>query len=262
MNRKQKKVLGRILITAALFAAALLIPAGILGKLCLFLIPYIIIGWDVLRRAAVNIAHGQVFDENFLMALATVGAFATGSYEEGVAVMLFYQIGELFQSCAVAKSRRSIAALMDICPDYAWVEREGNLVQTDPGEVTPGDIVVASKDSFRNGSPIVKRVIATEGQSVDIDFTTGTVYVDGVALDEPYIYSPTTNPEGMVFPLVVDEGCLFVMGDNRSRSMDSRDPEIGLIDKREILGKAILLMLPGNDEGTVKRDFSRFGVIS
>ena len=134
-----------------------------------------------------------------------------------------------------------------------------NIFYHDP---QPGDIVVASKDSFRNGSPIVKRVIATEGQSVDIDFTTGTVYVDGVALDEPYIYSPTTNPEGMVFPLVVDEGCLFVMGDNRSRSMDSRDPEIGLIDKREILGKAILLMLPGNDEGTVKRDFSRFGVIS
>jgi signal peptidase I len=134
-----------------------------------------------------------------------------------------------------------------------------NIFYHDP---QPGDIVVASKDSFRNGSPIVKRVIATEGQTVDIDFTTGTVYVDGTALDEPYIYSPTTNPEGMVFPLVVDEGCLFVMGDNRSRSMDSRDPEIGLIDKREILGKAILLMLPGNDDGTVKRDFSRFGVIS
>lgn len=143
MNRKQKKVLIRILIASVLFAAALLIPAGAWGKLCLFLIPYAIIGWDVLRRAAVNIAHGQVFDENFLMALATVGAFATGSYEEGVAVMLFYQIGELFQSCAVAKSRRSIAALMDICPDYAWVEREGTLVQADPGEVNPGDIVVA-----------------------------------------------------------------------------------------------------------------------
>ena len=134
-----------------------------------------------------------------------------------------------------------------------------NIFYRDP---KPGDIVVASKDSFRNGSPIVKRVIATEGQTVDIDFATGTVYVDGIALVEDYIYSPTTNPEGMRFPLVVDEGCLFVMGDNRSRSMDSRDPEIGLIDKREVLGKAILLVLPGNDDGHIQRDFSRFGVIS
>lgn len=126
----------------------------------------------------------------------------------------------------------------------------------------PGDIIVASKDSFRDGSPIVKRVIATGGQTVDIDFISGTVYVDGVALEEPYIYSPTINPEGMVFPLVVDEGYIFVMGDNRSRSMDSRDPEIGLIDKREVLGKAILILLPGDDDGTIKRDFSRFGVIS
>jgi signal peptidase I len=84
--------------------------------------------------------------------------------------------------------------------------------------------------------------------------------VDGVALDEPYVYSPTTNPQGMVFPLVVDDGCIFVMGDNRGRSMDSRDPEIGLIDKREVLGKAILLILPGKDGE--RRDFSRFGVIS
>lgn len=130
------------------------------------------------------------------------------------------------------------------------------------GDPQPGDIIVASKDSFRDGSSIVKRVIAVEGQTVDIDFSTGTVYVDGVALDEPYIYSPTTNPEGMVFPLVVDEDCLFVMGDNRGRSMDSRDPEIGLIEKREVLGKAILLLLPGDDEGRIDRDFSRFGVIS
>lgn len=134
-----------------------------------------------------------------------------------------------------------------------------NLFYHDP---QPGDIVIASKDSFRNGSPIVKRVIAVEGQTVDIDFSTGTVYVDGTALDEPYIHTPTTNPEGVVFPLVVDEGCLFVMGDNRGRSMDSRDPEIGLIDKREVLGKAILIIWPGDDDGTIKRDFARFGVIS
>lgn len=129
-------------------------------------------------------------------------------------------------------------------------------------EPQAGDIIVASKDSFRHGDPIVKRVIATEGQTVNIDFGTGTVYVDGQALNEDYIFSPTTNPEGMSFPLVVEDGCIFVMGDNRGRSMDSRDPEIGLIDVREVMGKAIFLLVPGDDSGTVNRDFSRFGVIS
>lgn len=132
-----------------------------------------------------------------------------------------------------------------------------NLVYREP---KAGDIVVASKDSFRNGECIIKRVIATEGQVVDIDFETGTVYVDGVALDEPYINSPTTRPEGMQFPLVVEEGCLFVMGDNRRDSMDSRDPAIGLIDKREVLGKAIFLLLPARD-GQGGRDYGRIGVI-
>jgi signal peptidase I len=129
-------------------------------------------------------------------------------------------------------------------------------------EPKAGDIVVASKDSFRKGSPIVKRVIATEGQTVDIDFATGNVYVDGKLLQEDYIFSPTTNPEGMSFPLVVEDGCIFVMGDNRGRSKDSRDPEIGLIDKREVLGKAFFLLLPGTDHDKAPRDFSRFGVIS
>ena len=148
-------------------------------------------------------------------------------------------------------------SMYDTLVDGDYLLLVNNIFYHDP---KPGDIIVASKDSFRDGSSIVKRVIAVEGQTVDIDFSTGTVYVDGAALDEPYIYSPTTNPQGMVFPLVVDEGCIFVMGDNRSRSMDSRDPEIGLIDKREVLGKAILLILPGDDGG--RRDFSRFGVIS
>ena len=126
-----------------------------------------------------------------------------------------------------------------------------------------GDIIVASKDSFRNGECIIKRVIATEGQVVDIDFSTGTVYVDGEALDEEYLYSGTYNPEGVKFPLTVEEGCIFVMGDNRMDSKDSRSREIGLIDEREILGKAIFLLLPGEGDGEyrVKRDFSRIGVI-
>lgn len=123
----------------------------------------------------------------------------------------------------------------------------------------PGDVIVASKDSFRDGECIVKRVIATEGQTVDIDFENGIVYVDGQALEEEYIYSPTCNPEGITFPLTVDAGCVFVMGDNRMDSMDSRHPVIGQIDKREILGKAIFLLFPGDDEGAVKRDFGRIG---
>ena len=123
-----------------------------------------------------------------------------------------------------------------------------------------GDIIVASKDSFRNGECIIKRVIATEGQEVNIDFFTGTVYVDGEALDEPYLYTETLNAEGMQFPLIVEEGCLFVMGDNRRVSKDSRDPDIGLIDEREILGKAIFLLFPGQDSRG-ERKISRIGVI-
>ncbi len=123
-----------------------------------------------------------------------------------------------------------------------------------------GDIIVASKDSYRNGVPIVKRVIATEGQTVDIDFVEGIVYVDGKALDEPYVSSKMSYL-GVEFPLVVDEGCLFVMGDNRYISEDSRSPKIGLIDCREVLGKAVLLFMPGTDDET-PRDFSRLGVLS
>ena len=125
-----------------------------------------------------------------------------------------------------------------------------------------GDIIVASKDSFRDGEPIIKRVIAVEGQEVNIIFATGDVYVDGVLLDEPYICSPTTNSEGVRFPLVVEKGYVFVLGDNRIRSKDSRSLEIGLIEKREILGKAVFLLLPGTDGGNVARDFSRIGGIS
>ena len=135
-----------------------------------------------------------------------------------------------------------------------------NLVYTDPKQ---GDIVVASKDSFRNGECIIKRVIATEGQTVDIDFRTGTVYVDGVALTEEYLYTGTYLPEGVKFPLTVDAGCVFVMGDNRMDSKDSRNPQIGLIDEREILGKAIFLLWPGTGSGEhpVDLDLSRIGVV-
>ncbi|WP_294519702.1 heavy metal translocating P-type ATPase [uncultured Pseudoflavonifractor sp.] len=144
MNKKQKRMLFRILLSAALLLAAVLLPLGNLPllRLAVFLVPYGVIGWDVLWRAIRNIAHGQVFDENFLMALATVGAFFTGEFPEAVFVMLFYQVGELFQSCAVDKSRKSISQLMDIRPDYANVERDGQLVQEDPEDVAVGDVIV------------------------------------------------------------------------------------------------------------------------
>ena len=144
MSKKQKRMLFRILLSAVLLLAAVLLPLSDfpLLRLAVFLVPYGVIGWDVLWRAVRNIAHGQVFDENFLMALATVGAFFTGEFPEAVFVMLFYQVGELFQSCAVDKSRKSIAQLMDIRPDYANVERDGQLVQEDPEDVAVGDVIV------------------------------------------------------------------------------------------------------------------------
>ena len=134
----------------------------------------------------------------------------------------------------------------------------GNLFYQEPER---NDIVVISKKSFDNGKPIVKRVIATEGETVDIDFENAIVYVDGVALDEPYINSPTTFNEGNVFPLTVAEDCIFVLGDNRGVSRDSRDPIIGQVDRREVLGKAFFLMLPGTSHGNLPRDMGRMGVV-
>ena len=129
------------------------------------------------------------------------------------------------------------------------------------GELEQGDIVVASMERFKDGEPIVKRVVATEGQTVDIDFRAGIVYVDGVALEEEYTYTPTHLSEGMEFPLVVEEGCLFLMGDNRGDSRDSRAPEFGRVDEREILGRAVFLLMPGTGTGeyTVERDLGRIG---
>ena len=129
------------------------------------------------------------------------------------------------------------------------------------GEPQYGDIVVACKNAYKNGEPIIKRVIATEGQEVFIDFDAGIVYVDGIALDEPYTLAPTTLQEGVSFPLVVEDGCVFVMGDNRNDSKDSRSAEIGQIDCREILGKALFLIFPGTDL-MYEREFSRIGALT
>ena len=160
MSKKQKKMLGRILGSLALYFAAMLLPLAGLPRLLWYLATYALIGWDVLWRAVRNIAGGQVFDENFLMSIATIGAFALGDYKEGVAVMLFYQIGELFQSYAVGRSRQSIASLMDIRPDYANIEHGGTLEQVDPEEVAVGDVIVV-----KAGEKIPLDGVVIEGSS-------------------------------------------------------------------------------------------------
>ena len=142
MNKKQKRVLCRIIAAAVLLVIFSMLPTEGYAAFILFMIPYLIIGYDILRKAGKGILNRQVFDENFLMAVATVGAIVLGDYKEGVAVMLFYQIGELFQSYAVGKSRRNISELMDIRPDYANIEKDGELVKTDPDEVEVGTIIV------------------------------------------------------------------------------------------------------------------------
>ena len=154
-------MLARIIAAAVLLAAGYLIPAQGWVRLVVFLVPYAVIGWDILWKAVRNISHGQVFDENFLMALATVGAFFTGEFPEAVAVMLFYQIGELFQSYAVGKSRQSIASLMDIRPDYANLERDGKTEQVDPEEVAVGDVILV-----KPGEKIPLDGVVLEGDSM------------------------------------------------------------------------------------------------
>lgn len=142
-----------------------------------------------------------------------------------------------------------------------WLLVTGSVLYHEPQY---GDIIVASKDSFNDGEAIIKRVIATEGQTVDIDFETGIVYVDGTALEEEYTYTPTNVEEGIIFPITIADGCIFVMGDNRNGSKDSRHPDIGMIDTREVLGKAVFLLFPGMGEGMneAERDFDRIGAIN
>ena len=170
MSKKQKRMLRRILASAVLFVICVLLPVSGWPRLLAFLVPYGVIGWDVLWRAVRNIAHGQVFDENFLMALATVGALAIGEYPEAVFVMLFYQVGELFQSYAVDQSRKSITALMDIRPDYANMEGpDGQLEQVDPEDVAVGDTIV-----IKAGERIPLDGVVLEGSStVDTAALTG-----------------------------------------------------------------------------------------
>ena len=192
MTRKQKKVLFRIIISAILLVIVRLInPQGWLSLL--YLIPYFVIGYDILRKAVLGIIHGEVFDENFLMAVATVGAIGLGEFSEGVAVMLFYQIGELFQSYAVGKSRKNITALMDIRPDYANIEKEGELEQVSPDEVKVGQTIVV-----RPGEKIPLDGVIIEGNStINTSALTGeSVPRDALMGDE--VISGCVNMTGLI----------------------------------------------------------------
>ena len=186
-------MLTRILVSAVLFALSFLLPLSGVLRLFYFATVYAVVGWDVLWRAAHNIAHGQVFDENFLMALATIGAFVLGEFPEAVEVMLFYQIGELFQSYAVGKSRQSITALMDIRPDYANIERDGALEQVDPDEVAVGDIIV-----IKAGEKIPLDGVIIEGSSsLDTAALTGESLPREVAAGDDVI-SGCINQSGLL----------------------------------------------------------------
>ena len=200
MNKKQKNLLLRIVAAAVFFVPLYLISEGIVSVslpkwalLILFLIPYLLVGHDILKKAFQGIKNGKVFDENFLMTVATVGAIVLGEYGEGVAVMLLYQVGELFQSCAVGKSRRSISELMDIRPDYANIEQDGALVRVDPDEVEIGSVIVVQP-----GEKIPLDGVVTEGvSSLNTAALTGESLPRQVGPDSP-VLSGTVNMTGLL----------------------------------------------------------------
>lgn len=185
MNKKQKKMLVRIIIAAALIIVLSFLPVEGYLKMALYMVPYLVIGYDILKKAWKGILNKQVFDENFLMAVATIGAILLGDYKEGVAVMLFYQIGELFQSYAVGKSRRNISELMDIRPDYANVEVDGKLEQVDPDEVEIGTVIVVQPgekvpiDGIVTEGKSTLNTSALTGESVPRDISVGEEVISG-----------------------------------------------------------------------------------
>lgn len=202
MTKKQKKMLWRILTAAALLILVKFLPFTGWAAALSYAAPYAVIGWDVLWRAVRNISHGQVFDENFLMALATIGAFGTGEYAEAVAVMLFYQVGELFQDYAVGKSRRSIAELMDIRPDSANVERNGAMETVDPEDVAVGEIVVVKPGERVPLDGEVAEGVSTldtaalTGESVPRDVAMGDSVLSGCVNQRGVLRIRVTKPAG------------------------------------------------------------------
>lgn len=202
MTRKQKRLLTRIIVAAVLFLCGNLIPLPEWAEMGVFLICYAVAGWDIVWKAVTNILHGQVFDENFLMTIATVGALILGEHSEGVAVMLFYQVGEWFQSYAVSKSRKSITSLMDIRPDYANVERDGKLVQVDPDEVKIGDtIIVKPGERVPLDGKIIKGVSALDtsaltGESMPREVEPGMNVISGCINQTGILTIETTKEFG------------------------------------------------------------------
>lgn len=202
MTRKQKHLLFRIIIAVVLFAAGSLLSLEPIAEMGVFLVCYVVIGWDIVWKAVTNILHGQVFDENFLMTIATIGALILGEHSEGVAVMLFYQVGEWFQSYAVSKSRKSIASLMDIRPDYANVERNGKLEQVDPDEVNIGDtIVVKPGERVPLDGEIIKGTSALDtsaltGESMPRDVEPGMEVISGCINQTGILTIKTTKKYG------------------------------------------------------------------
>lgn len=193
MTKKQKKVLVRIIIAAVLVIALQFIPVKGYARFGLYMIPYFVIGYDILKKAGKGILNRQIFDENFLMAVATIGAIALGDYKEGTAVMLFYQIGELFQSYAVGKSRRNISDLMDIRPDYANVEKDGELGQVDPDEIEIGTVIVVQP-----GEKVPIDGVVVEGtSSLNTSALTGESVPREVSVDDEII-SGCINMTGLL----------------------------------------------------------------
>lgn len=241
MNKKQKVMLVRIVITSILMVTLHFLPfEGLfpdentrrMSEAGLYLIPYIVIGYDILRKAVLGIFHGDVFDENFLMAIATSGAMVIGEYEEGAAVMLFYQIGELFQSYAVGRSRRNITELMDIRPDYANIEEDGEIRQVDPDEVEVGSLILVQP-----------------GERIPLDgvIESGTTNIDTRALTGESV--PRKAEEGDE----VLSGCINMSGVIRVRTTKEADESTAakIIDMVENAGakspavKSSLPVLPG-----------------
>ena len=190
MTKKQKKILLRIILAAAMLVILAFIPTTGILRFGLYMIPYLVIGHDILRKAFLGIRNKRLFDENFLMAVATVGAIIlavtdTGDYLEAIAVMLFYQVGELFQSYAVGKSRRSIASLMDIRPDYANIEQDGQLLQVDPEEVPVGSVIVVQPgervplDGIVLSGTSALNTAALTGESLPRDVAPGDEIISG-----------------------------------------------------------------------------------
>lgn len=185
MTAKQKRSLYRIVAAAALFAAAVIIKTEGPLRTVIFLVPYLTVGLPVLKKAVINIGHGQIFDENFLMCIATIGALVIGEYPEAVFVMLFYQVGDLFESVAVGKSRDSISALMDICPEYVNVERNGHLEKIDPDEALIGDIMVIKPgervplDGIILDGASSLNTTALTGESIPLDVKKGDTVING-----------------------------------------------------------------------------------